>query len=350
MSELINKNDNRATIRWKLLTGASALALTAYVSAPSMARAEDVDRPLVWVELGGQLASNENGQEDFFPPFTLTMPRPPFEVVPPGRVERQAPTSWDEYAKLSFQPEGSNWVFSAGIRYGKNSRHEYLDQLTPHTYAYAHWAFQNITAENSEHHAILDFQAGRDFGVGTGVNSTLSLGVRFAQLNSMSHVFFESQPKNINFYAGTYTRFNATFDAKRGFSGVGPSLSWDGTAAMAGNTADGQIGIDWGINAALLFGRQKVRGLHRTTGVPYVRAYPSNIYHHSTPINRSKQVTVPNLGGFAGLSWRLPNAKVSVGYRADFFFGAMDGGIDTAKKENVGFYGPFASVSVGIGG
>ena len=33
MSELIQKNDNRATIRWKLLTGASALALTAYVSS-----------------------------------------------------------------------------------------------------------------------------------------------------------------------------------------------------------------------------------------------------------------------------------------------------------------------------
>lgn len=30
--------------------------------------------------------------------------------------------------------------------------------------------------------------------------------------------------------------------------------------------------------------------------------------------------------------------------------GVMDGGIDTAKSENVGFYGPFASVSAGIGG
>jgi hypothetical protein len=44
------------------------------------------------------------------------------------------------------------------------------------------------------------------------------------------------------------------------------------------------------------------------------------------------------------------NAKVKFGYRADLFLGAMDGGIDTAKKENVGFYGPFATVSVGIGG
>ncbi len=55
MSELIQKNDNRATIRWKLLTGASALALTAYVSSTGVASAEDSDRPLIWIELGGQM-------------------------------------------------------------------------------------------------------------------------------------------------------------------------------------------------------------------------------------------------------------------------------------------------------
>jgi len=41
------------------------------------------------------------------------------------------------------------------------------------------------------------------------------------------------------------------------------------------------------------------------------------------------------VGGFAGLSYNFPNAKVSLGYRADFFFGAIDGGPDAAKKENV---------------
>ena len=57
MSELINARDNRATIRWKLLTSASALALTAYVSCGSVARAEDTDRPTIWIELGGQMES-----------------------------------------------------------------------------------------------------------------------------------------------------------------------------------------------------------------------------------------------------------------------------------------------------
>jgi len=56
------------------------------------------------------------------------------------------------------------------------------------------------------------------------------------------------------------------------------------------------------------------------------------------------------VGGFAEISFRYADAKVSFGYRGDFFFGAIDGGIDTRKSENVGFYGPFASVSIGLGG
>jgi len=41
---------------------------------------------------------------------------------------------------------------------------------------------------------------------------------------------------------------------------------------------------------------------------------------------------------------------VSFGYRADFFLGAMDGGIDTRRSGDVDFWGPFATVSVGLGG
>ncbi len=51
-----------------------------------------------------------------------------------------------------------------------------------------------------------------------------------------------------------------------------------------------------------------------------------------------------------GLSYRYKNAKISFGYRADFLFGAMDGGIDSYKSETRGFYGPFATVSIGLGG
>jgi hypothetical protein len=65
---------------------------------------------------------------------------------------------------------------------------------------------------------------------------------------------------------------------------------------------------------------------------------------------RSRTVTVPNLGGFAALSYRFTRAKLSMGYRADFFFGAMDRGIDARRSVTTGYHGPYATISIGLGG
>ena len=67
-------------------------------------------------------------------------------------------------------------------------------------------------------------------------------------------------------------------------------------------------------------------------------------------MDRSHSVAVPNVGGSMGLSFHYAAAKVSFGYRADFFLGAIDGGIDTHNSEDVGFHGPFATISIGLGG
>ena len=75
----------------------------------------------------------------------------------------------------------------------------------------------------------------------------------------------------------------------------------------------------------------------------------STVYQTSKSTARRKGVTVPNIGGLIGASWRTPSAKLSIGYRADFFFGAIDGGIDTRETENRGFFGPFASISIRLG-
>jgi hypothetical protein len=126
---------------------------------------------------------------------------------------------------------------------------------------------------------------------------------------------------------------------------------------MIGNANGASFTLDWGAHAAVLFGRQKANVQHQTS--EFYKPAPSHgneqglnypVYQTGTKHPRSCSIVVPNIGGTAGISLKFPNAKVSLGYRADFFFGAMDGGIDTRKNENVGFYGPFASVSVGIGG
>lgn len=112
------------------------------------------------------------------------------------------------------------------------------------------------------------------------------------------------------------------------------------------------------MNGALLFGKQKSVVGHHASGhyVPWGWGLGTvNGYYHSayTPRNgghnSSKSVMVPNLGGFAGMSFRYSGAKISFGYRADFFFGAIDGGINARKSETLGFKGPFASISFGLG-
>lgn len=123
---------------------------------------------------------------------------------------------------------------------------------------------------------------------------------------------------------------------------------------MTGSSEDG-ITFDWGVAAALLFGRQKASISHSTMETKFNKYqfnYPNEVVYHLTtpPISRHRSIVVPNVGGFAGISFRRANAKVSFGYRGDFFFGAMDGGIEMRKSEDMSFHGPFASVSIGLGG
>ena len=355
MSELTKTRENRADIHWQLLTSVSAVALLATVYATGNAKAADGDHPLVWIELGSQFAQEENGQDAFLPPFMFASP---FDGASHTGVEKGSPAVWDRDAKITFQPEGSDWVLSLGVRYGKSSRKETREghpttaNITKYKGHYS--AYQHFAGQNSESHIILDFQAGKDFGlgrIGSEGSSIFSAGLRFAQFNSQSHAQIKSQPTNLP-TGSTVNKFYASFAAKRKFTGVGPSLSWDASANLTGNSPVGSITFDWGLNGAVLFGRQRTSESHQTTEVHFKHYYITKTpYQHSaSPPEREKNVAVPNLGGFAGVSWRYPIAKVSIGYRADMFFGAIDGGIDVAHRESRGFYGPFASVSIGLGG
>ncbi len=377
MSELIKNNDNRATIRWKLLTSVSALALT--VSSVGIAHAEDADRPLVWIELGGQ-AENISGQGEVYAPGFLSAYSTSSilqEKVTPLQAQRPPLFSTGEEAKISFQPENSDWSVSVSVRYGRSGnkrdvRHQ-TDKVHYRTYdsghpktgalIYTQEKFVDSHVYHNESHSVLDFMAGKDMGLGMfGLDgsSVLSGGIRIAQYTSNSSVDMRARP-DLHFKYVTlppplraqfpyFHTYHAQETAARGFRGVGPALSWTGSASLLGNR-DGGVSFDWGGNAALLFGRQRTRVGHQETGNNFVvfSGYPHLVYQnppggHAT----DRSITVPNVGGFAGLSWRVQDFKVRMGYRADFFFGAIDGGIDTPKSETLGFYGPFATISIGL--
>jgi hypothetical protein len=394
MSELIQKHDNRATIRWKLLTGASALALTAYVSVGA-ARAEDNDQPQIWIDLGGQAERVGANPQLFVPPFFSNTPSA--DLAPMVKAQEPSPYSLGLDGKISFSPENSDWVLSAAVRYGKSSVKRHKHQQTPLPYLKQYLGtqihaqpgfsqFGDGQSNYGESHMVLDFQAGKDVGLGLfggHGSSIISAGVRFASFKTNSNLTLNARPSNrigtihhgtLTLYLSTPTphyktaqyqfadlfrhTYAATLQTQRNAHALGPSVSWSASLPVAGNDKDMTLDFDWGLNAAVLFGRQRTKMRHKTSGHYYSRTgglfkydragalYPP---HSPVPQTRTRNVTIPNVGGFAGISLKLPNAKVSLGYRADVFFNAMDGGIDTRKEQNRSFYGPFASISIGLG-
>jgi len=387
MSELANSTSSTTAFKWHLLAGASAVALSAAFS--SIASASDDGNPTVWIELGVQLDRLTNGEDPYSPPFVPAMLENPF--TPPDQVQKTPRYAFGQEGRLTLRPEDSTWNFSAALRFGRSNRSAKVhDENTFHTYAelirsvpalgkylvdpypITHQVAGGTVSQKHESYLILDFTAGKDVGLGlfgSHGSSELNLGVRFAQFTSRSKTRIDalpnigisykyitalgSLPAYIKLPSSNWNIYLGKMDAKRSFSGVGPSLSWDGNAALFGNSETSEVTFDWGLSGALLFGRQKA-AIHHTTIAHHISRfnsggtiptlYPAKI--HNTA--RSRSVMVPNVGGFAGMSLRFPNAKVSLGYRIDAFFGAMDGGIDTRKTYDRDFYGPFATISVGL--
>ncbi len=412
MSELMKTTARHTDFRWRLLTTVSALALIAVASTRGKADAsDDADRPTVWIELSGQLEAMGKTQDEFTAPFLsgpqtlepfsfhhdasgvrtlVPEPAAPFYRSQPLQAQKPPKQSFGGEAKLSFQPDGSDWVLSASVRYGRSNGKRNTSQQTASRMPYIGNTslpsyirtpdivrFSDAAASYKESHAVLDFQVGKDVGLGIfgrHASSILNLGVRFAQFTSSSAVTVKADPY-LQIYSHAVirrptnpTKYNKYhFDTRfhtyalaahsaRSFHGIGPSLSWSGSAPFVGNSDTAEFTFDWGVNGAVLFGRQKSSVEHKTGA--YDRYHTQNFiydarhtqYKNHRTLTRSKSVIVPNLGGFAGVSLKFPNAKVSLGYRADFFFGAIDAGIDTSHMADVSFHGPFASISIGLGG
>ena len=350
---------------------------------------KDGRKPELWVELGGQ-AEHIAGQGEVFTPGFMSV-YPDSAVVWKGTTptEAQKPPnfSYGEEAKVSYEPDDSDWIVSAALRYGRSGDYKEIDHQTNGvfflTYKYGVPKpgqnprgidnFSDTHAAHRESHTILDFTVGKDVGLGMlGLNgsSVVNAGLRYAQFASSASVDIRARPDlafkyqtfgafglpGVEFKLPYFHTYHVTGTATRKFHGVGPSISWNGSTAFAGEPDSGELTFDWGANGALLFGKQKARVLHHASGHYVTRAFVGNgqyfTAYNPAPSTRNveRSVTVPNIGGFVGFSWRYNNAKISLGYRADFFIGAIDGGIDKRHSETLNMSGPFATISFGIGG
>jgi hypothetical protein len=345
------------------------------------ASASETDKPTVWIEVGGQLERLTGREDAFLPPFTLQSPTPaPFSPISPSEAQKPSIYTYGFEGEVSVQPHGSDWSIAAAVRYGRSSNSKHIHQQSVVTSQYPnpkYPAFQsNPTAtatepvfadfkvKNRESHSIIDFQVGRDVGVGI-FSSIARVGLRMANFSSKSQTgiiarpdasFYPRRQGRFIFRGAIHTDYMASSYNERSFRGIGPAVSWKGEVPVIGGES-GAITLDWEANAAVLFGRQKAKGLHHTSARYYKGARSGtpppgvSLLYDNPPRthNRFRSVAVPNVGFLAGFSFRYPNAKVSFGYRADMFFGAMDMGIDQSNTKDRVFHGPFATISVGLG-
>jgi len=392
MSELMNDGARAAGIRLQLLSTVSSAVVLVSLAACSQAIADDNARPTVWIELGGQLERMSGLGDAYEAPYMLVSPTPePYIKGSPIEAQRPSRYSFGGEGKLSFQPEGSDWSLSANVRYGRSRNYRNVMQQTdigrtkyisgtpshpPSSFVNQPVAqFANTIVKQSQSHVVLDFMAGKDVGLGMfgrGSISTFSVGVRYAQFSSRSQVTARALP-----HASVYNRippsiqvffpkafvpgvmyspqYSAVASGSRSFHGIGPSLSWEASVPMVGNRRAGEVTFDWSLNAALLFGRQKVTNTH--VSVTNFRTQTAiggftghSVTHPPVRNDRSRTVTVPNVGLSVAASYRIENFKATLGYRADFFFGAVDAGWDTRRTTDLTFHGPFLNFSLGLGG
>lgn len=387
MSELSNSGQDAATLRRRLLAGVSTASILAACWMPSIVNASEDERPTFWIELGAQVERSGDGQERFAPSFVSQIDTNAF--TSPLVTERPPRFAIGGEGKLTVEPAGTNWIVSAAVRYGRSNKSksvhqetspgsgQFIESIPLLGYYSSNFTpadskrFTDTVSQHRESYTIIDFQVGRDVGLGlfgTGSRSQLNVGVRMAQFTSRSTSTISINPDfafsykyttqvfgipaNLKIPSQSWHLYDAQADITRSFHGIGPSAGWDSSAVLAGNPERTEVTADWGINASVLFGKQKVKSHHQTNSSYHDEGIYQPVTAVAVPVSethsRSRTVAVPNIGGFAGLSLRFPNAKVSLGYRADVFFGAIDGGIDTRKTYDRAFYGPFATISIGL--
>jgi iron complex outermembrane receptor protein len=209
-----------------------------------------------------------------------------------------------------------------------------------------------------EEHTIVNFAAGRDIGMGLFEASTLSVGLRYADLNSAQDIslygisHWDVPTGTVVSQTGHRHRLSAHAD--HGFEGVGPVVSWDASKLLIGDDDAGHLDIDWSVTAGALFGDQdtSIQGEERAETILFSLVSLGEVTTMATPvaIQRSSSRTVPVVDVSLGLSYTVNRAKISAGYRWERYFNAIDGGYDETQQYDRTIDGPYLTLAIGFGG
>jgi outer membrane receptor protein involved in Fe transport len=287
--------------------------------------------------------------------------------------------------RLTYRPSASPWSVSAGYRSGRTNG---TDKATTFDLAaiacgsaqsacdaqpdlqilnIKAYNYSDLVATNQEQHHIVDFDVGRDFGLGVGLKSDIRAGLRYASFDSTTHLQMWGVPNwdvpsEFAWFKYNYnTHYAADLTTSREFKGLGPALSWDAAKRLLGSD-EGHVDLDWSLTGGVLFGKQKTATKGQETAADFSGKYYSSVYATeiqqrgptrvvgAVPPTRSKSVSAPLLDLSAGLSFETGRVKVGAGYHWERYFNVLDAGYTEHKDVDRTMHGPYFKIAVGFGG
>lgn len=248
---------------------------------------------------------------------------------------------YDVAATLSYQPPGSSWVFILDGQYGRTNNHS---RTFASSYSGKYVRYDRTAhVTHSQEHYYIDFEVGRDFGVGLfGRGDTVvGGGVRYAHFSALTRGTFSTYSK---YFFSTVSR-SGSFTERRANNAVGPQIFIQQTSLLPGRMGDAGLSVGWGASGGVLFGRQTVDS---SITQQVTSSGDHNFYQAFSNGSRAHNTITTDAALYLQLSWRPAHSPASfgVGYKAQVFFNALDGGYPSARNIDFFDHGPYADVQI----
>jgi outer membrane receptor protein involved in Fe transport len=355
------------------------------------------------VEITGQVQHFDAPYEALRPPLMTDLPAylQNTDVVQNRDLDKGDGRS----LRLIYQPEGSSWKVSAGIRYGRangDDNRVHTEVYTKHQvcgvdpefftqYGFPSGYFADMICDpesakynadasnfettdwsdaasrSREEHMIVDFTVGHDVGLGALFSrAEVAAGLRYAEFDSTTDLKTAALgnwdiPPGWSSMLVTHETFGSQMAARREFKGAGPVVSWAAAVPVLGNEKSGRLELDWSVTGGALFGERttsvKQSAHHETRGeisegddASWPQAVIGTPDVVDASYKRSNSGTVPLVDLSLGLSYEVGRIELGTGYRWERYFDVLDVGQDEAKKADRTIDGPYFKIAVGFGG
>ncbi len=320
----------RLSLKKKLLVTVSAFAISV-----SLAQAQEAGQMegRFWMEFNGMLPFWQGGKDQFFYTsndymgtlgITNIRSIEPFYKVKKGYMFS---------GEIGYHLSDSPWYGVIRVGHGFSKRKKgkaFFSGTLTTTFATTTTTFTTYvrhelqaSLRKKERLTFIDFELGRDVGIGSNLDLSVTLGLRFASFRSTERGngrYTQMISTSPGFTSPFILSTSAPIHIKRKFLGVGPKLGFNASLPLSET-------LSWkmAVAGALLIGKRKVSG-----------------FDGFDTFRRSKSAVVPNIDATVGLAWKpTENMQFTIGYGVNAFFNMVDSGFAEkgAKKDRI-IHGP----------